>query len=126
MSDPAAGPKPEEMTTVEPPQTAEKSVIIKDPTQPLYLEGYHRPDYRAIGGGEAAQHDRLALLRSLLQHRPVEWRLDLHLVDRFRKLVDHRLLIVDRGLEGVEPLPGHLVSRLGLLRFLFRHLALRP
>jgi predicted Zn-dependent peptidase len=41
-----AGPKPEEMTTVEPPQTAEKSVIIKDPTQPLYLEGYHRPDYR--------------------------------------------------------------------------------
>jgi len=40
-----AGPKPEEMTTVEPPQRAEKSVIIKDPTQPLYLEGYHRPDY---------------------------------------------------------------------------------
>ncbi|MFT4112836.1 M16 family metallopeptidase [Silvibacterium sp.] len=41
-----AGPKPEEMTTVEPPQTAERSVIIKDPSQPLYLEGYHRPDYR--------------------------------------------------------------------------------
>ncbi len=40
-----AGPKPEEMSTVEPPQRAEKSVIIKDPTQPLYLEGYHRPDY---------------------------------------------------------------------------------
>jgi predicted Zn-dependent peptidase len=40
------GPKPEPMATVEPPQTAEKSVIIKDPTQPLYLEGYHRPDYR--------------------------------------------------------------------------------
>ncbi len=41
-----AGPPPEPMTTVEPPQTAEKSVIIKEPTQPLYLEGYHRPDYR--------------------------------------------------------------------------------
>ena len=41
-----AGPKPEAMTTVEPPQTAEKEVIIKEPTQPLYLEGYHRPDYR--------------------------------------------------------------------------------
>ena len=40
-----AGPKPEEMTTVEPPQTAEKSVVIKEATQPLYLEGYHRPDY---------------------------------------------------------------------------------
>jgi predicted Zn-dependent peptidase len=40
------GPKPEEMTTVEPPQFAEKSVIIREQTQPFYLEGYHRPDYR--------------------------------------------------------------------------------
>jgi predicted Zn-dependent peptidase len=41
-----AGPKPEEMSTVEPPQTAERSVILKEATQPLYLEGYHKPDYR--------------------------------------------------------------------------------
>ncbi|HTZ89036.1 MAG TPA: pitrilysin family protein [Alloacidobacterium sp.] len=41
-----AGPKPEAMSTVEPPQIAEKSVILKQQTQPLYLEGYHRPDYR--------------------------------------------------------------------------------
>jgi predicted Zn-dependent peptidase len=41
-----AGPKPEEMTTVEPKQFAEKTVIIRDPTQPIYLEGYHRPDFR--------------------------------------------------------------------------------
>jgi len=40
------GPKPEPMTTVEPPQTAEKSVVIKEATQPFYIEGYHRPDYR--------------------------------------------------------------------------------
>src|SRR5579883_1893306 len=40
-----AGPRPEPMATVEPPQTAEKSVIIREATQPLYLEGYHRPDY---------------------------------------------------------------------------------
>jgi predicted Zn-dependent peptidase len=40
------GPKPESMTTVEPPQFAEKSVIIREATQPFYLEGYHRPDYR--------------------------------------------------------------------------------
>jgi predicted Zn-dependent peptidase len=40
------GPKPEEMSTVEPPQIAEKSVMLKEPTQPLYLEGYHKPDYR--------------------------------------------------------------------------------
>ena len=41
-----AGPKPEPMTTVEPPQVAEKSVIIREATQPFYIEGYHRPDYR--------------------------------------------------------------------------------
>ncbi|MDP9051116.1 MAG: insulinase family protein [Acidobacteriota bacterium] len=41
-----AGPRPEPMTTLEPPQKAEKSVIIREATQPFYLEGYHRPDYR--------------------------------------------------------------------------------
>ncbi|MDE3103566.1 MAG: insulinase family protein [Acidobacteriota bacterium] len=41
-----AGPKPEPMTTVEPRQFAEKSVVIREATQPFYLEGYHRPDYR--------------------------------------------------------------------------------
>ena len=40
-----AGPKPEPMTTVEPVQAAEKSVTIRDASQPFYLEGYHRPDY---------------------------------------------------------------------------------
>jgi len=41
-----AGPKPEDMTTVEPPQIAEKTVTITEHTQPFYIEGYHRPDYR--------------------------------------------------------------------------------
>jgi len=41
-----AGPKPEEMTTVEPKQFAEKTVAISDRSQPIYIEGYHRPDYR--------------------------------------------------------------------------------
>jgi predicted Zn-dependent peptidase len=40
------GPKPAEMTTVEPKQLAEKTVEIQDSSQPLYFEGYHRPDYR--------------------------------------------------------------------------------
>jgi predicted Zn-dependent peptidase len=40
------GPKPTPMTTVEPPQFAERSVVIREATQPFYLEGYHRPDYR--------------------------------------------------------------------------------
>jgi predicted Zn-dependent peptidase len=37
--------KPDETTTVEPPQNSERRVEIKGQTQPLYLEGYHRPDY---------------------------------------------------------------------------------
>jgi predicted Zn-dependent peptidase len=41
-----AGPKPEPMTTVEPQQVAEKTVTIREATQPFYIEGYHRPDYR--------------------------------------------------------------------------------
>ena len=40
------GPKPEDMTTVEPKQFAEKSVVIREATQPFYVEGYHRPSYR--------------------------------------------------------------------------------
>ena len=39
------GPKPEDTTTVEPRQFAEKSVVIREQTQPFYIEGYHRPSY---------------------------------------------------------------------------------
>ena len=39
-----AGPKPEPLRTIEPAQTAEKSVVLTDPSQPVYMEGYHRPD----------------------------------------------------------------------------------
>ena len=42
---PAGGPKPRGVLTVEPPQTGERTVSLQDPTQPLYLEGDHRPDY---------------------------------------------------------------------------------
>jgi predicted Zn-dependent peptidase len=38
-----AGPPPPPVRTVEPPQTAEKTLVMKDPAQPLYLEGYHKP-----------------------------------------------------------------------------------
>jgi len=40
-------PKPLEATTVEPPQNSVREVTMPDPSQPLYLEGYHRPSYRA-------------------------------------------------------------------------------
>jgi len=38
--------KPDERTTTEPPQNSERRVVLRDQSQPLYLEGYHRPDYR--------------------------------------------------------------------------------
>jgi predicted Zn-dependent peptidase len=41
-----AGPKPEPLTTVEPPQHAERTVVLHEATQPIYVEGYHKPDYR--------------------------------------------------------------------------------
>jgi predicted Zn-dependent peptidase len=40
-------PLPDETTTTEPPQNSERRVVLKERTQPLYLEGYHRPDYRS-------------------------------------------------------------------------------
>jgi predicted Zn-dependent peptidase len=39
-------PQPDETTTTEPPQNSERKVVLKEQAQPLYLEGYHRPDYR--------------------------------------------------------------------------------
>jgi len=42
-----ARPHPDETTTEEPPQNAERIVVVKDPSQPIYIEGYHRPDYRS-------------------------------------------------------------------------------
>lgn len=36
-------PAPEPLRTVEPEQKAERTVVIHEQTQPIYLEGYHRP-----------------------------------------------------------------------------------
>src|SRR5580704_7908552 len=42
-----ARPKPDTATTTEPPQDSERTVVLHEQSQPLYLEGYHRPDYRS-------------------------------------------------------------------------------
>ena len=42
-----ARPQPDEATTTEPPQNSERRVVLKDRSQPIYIEGYHRPDYRS-------------------------------------------------------------------------------
>jgi predicted Zn-dependent peptidase len=38
--------KPEESPTTEPPQGSERTVVLHERSQPVYIEGYHRPDYR--------------------------------------------------------------------------------
>jgi len=40
-----ARPAPEPLRTQEPPQQALRSVLLHDHSQPLYVEGYHRPDF---------------------------------------------------------------------------------
>jgi predicted Zn-dependent peptidase len=53
--------KPDERTTTEPPQNSERRVILHDAAQPLYLEGYHRPDYHSK---DDAVYDAIADLMS--------------------------------------------------------------
>ncbi len=53
--------KPDERTTTEPPQNSERRVVLQEMSQPLYLEGYHRPDYRSP---DDAVYDAIADLMS--------------------------------------------------------------
>jgi predicted Zn-dependent peptidase len=53
--------KPDERTTTEPPQNSERRVVLREMAQPLYLEGYHRPDYHSP---DDAVYDAIADLMS--------------------------------------------------------------
>lgn len=53
--------KPDERTTTEPAQNSERRVILHERAQPMYLEGYHRPDAR---DKDDAVYDTLADLLS--------------------------------------------------------------
>jgi predicted Zn-dependent peptidase len=54
-------PKPDEWTTTEPPQNSERRVVLHEQSQPLYVEGYHRPDFRSA---DDQVYDALADLMS--------------------------------------------------------------
>jgi predicted Zn-dependent peptidase len=41
-----AGPKPPQVTVVEPPQAAPREFTLRLPSQPWYIEGYHIPSVR--------------------------------------------------------------------------------
>jgi predicted Zn-dependent peptidase len=54
-------PRPDERTTTEPAQNSERRVVLQEMSQPLYLEGYHRPDYHSP---DDAVYDAIADLMS--------------------------------------------------------------
>lgn len=41
-----SGPKPEEYMTTQTKQNSERRIVLQDPSQPFYLEGYQKPNYR--------------------------------------------------------------------------------
>lgn len=53
--------KPDERTTTEPPQNSQRRVTLTESSQPFYIEGYHRPDYRSP---DDAVYDAIADLMS--------------------------------------------------------------
>lgn len=71
-------PKPAPLRTVEPKQTAERTVVLRDVGQPIYLAGYHRP---AVTHPDDAVYDVIAdilssgrtsrLYRSLVRDRKI-------------------------------------------------------
>jgi predicted Zn-dependent peptidase len=52
-----AGEKPGPVVTVEPPQRAEKRIIMEDPSQPILLIGYHKGD---INDPDNAVHEAIS------------------------------------------------------------------
>jgi predicted Zn-dependent peptidase len=53
--------QPEPLRTVEPPQRAERIVVLRETSQPLYAEGYHRP---AVTHPDDDVYDVIAMLMS--------------------------------------------------------------
>jgi predicted Zn-dependent peptidase len=84
------GPRPQEMTTVEPRQFAEKSVVIREQTQPFYIEGYHRPSYR---DPDDAVYDAISDIMS-----------DGRVSRLYRSLVEQQQIAAEA--EGFSPFPG--------------------
>lgn len=54
-------PAPEPLRIVEPPQRAERIVVLHETSQPFYIEGYHRP---AVTDPDNATYDVISMLMS--------------------------------------------------------------
>jgi predicted Zn-dependent peptidase len=109
----ATRPHPDETTTSEPPQNSERRVVLKEHSQPLYLEGYHRPDYHSK---DDAVYDAITDLMS-----------DGRTSRLYRSLVrDKKIASFSAGFSGLPgikyphlfafyafPLPGHTTQEVG-------------
>jgi len=105
--------KPDERTTTEPPQGSERRVILHERSQPMYLEGYHRPNLK---DKDDAVYDALADLLS-----------DGRTSRLYRTLVRDQKIASDAeggtGFPGVKyptifyffatPMPGHTTKEVG-------------
>ena len=106
-------PTPDERTTTEPPQNSERRVVLREQSQPLYIEGYHRPDFRSA---DDQVYDALADLMSSGRTSRL-----------YRALVRDKQIASDAegftGLPGNKypqlfafvavPLPGHSTQQMG-------------
>ncbi|HKH98691.1 MAG TPA: pitrilysin family protein [Candidatus Sulfotelmatobacter sp.] len=106
-------PQPDETTTTEPPQNSERKVVLKERSQPIYIEGYHRPDYHSK---DDAVFDAIADLMSEGRTSRL-----------YRSLVrDKKIASFSEGLTGYPgtkyphlfaflavPLPGHTPQEVG-------------
>jgi predicted Zn-dependent peptidase len=106
-------PHPDETTTTEPSQNSERKVILKEHSQPVYIEGYHRPDYRSK---DDAVFDAISDLMSEGRTSRL-----------YRSLVrDKKIASFSEGLTGYPgikyphlfaflavPLPGHTTQEMG-------------
>jgi predicted Zn-dependent peptidase len=105
--------KPDERTTAEPVQNAERRVVLYEQSQPIYIEGYHRPDVR---DKDDAVYDALADVLSSGRTSRL-----------YRALVrDKKIASVAQGGTGYPgvkyphlfyfaglPMPGHKVDEIG-------------
>jgi predicted Zn-dependent peptidase len=105
--------KPDERTTTEPPQESERRVTLHERSQPMYLEGYHRPNLK---DKDDAVYDALADLLS-----------DGRTSRLYRALVRDQKIASDAeggtGFPGVKyptlfycfatPMPGHTTKEVG-------------
>jgi predicted Zn-dependent peptidase len=73
-----SGPKPEEYATTQTKQSSERTVVLHDASQPFYIEGYQKPNYRdkddvvySVISGVMSEGRTSRLYRSLVRDQKI-------------------------------------------------------